>query len=1225
MNKTRIAGFCIVLASWLAGVSGAQGAVFVKGDYNADGICDLAMYDNASGMWTICNVPGDIIASNVDWGGAGLQPVSGDYDGDGIWDLAMYHAGSGRWYIRTVAGTLVLWDEFWGGPDMTPVPGDYNGDGIWDLAVYQASTGRWFARTVQGDILVAGDVWGGPGFEAVSGDYDGDGCSDTCVYSEATGTWRIFASAMGLIWEGVWGAPGMKPVSGDFDGDGVSDNAVRNTANGLWYIYSLAKSTIVAQNVACGIAGHAADAADFDGDMKDDPLTYDTADGIWMINFSRSQYAGGTATGSAVHTTDSATNLLGRCLALTYAPSTLSFNQAGMTAFVGDFNGDSVDELGAYQPDTGRWYIRESLHGTIADMELGGPGAEPVVGDYDGDGIADLAVFERASALWVIMMSSGNGIAGVLGNATSIPMPADYDGDGLTDPAVYQPETGYWQAFLSGTSTAADLFWGFTGVQPVAADFDGDSRADPAVFWPEEARWYILKSGGGTVLGQVFGWSGCVAIPADYDEDGLADLAVYWPAGGQWIIHSSAYDFTRIGFWNPAPGITDPAHCQAVSARFGAGSDRRVCVLDQVTGQMLTEPSEPQFTTALGEALLPVQDIKDLLIGSVYGLRHTTGSGPSRVTAGAVVKAVLGIAESIIEDYEQDQRDAKIELMNQKLDTISTNLAEVMEQQKNLLVQLSLTRKQLESAIWQSVMSDAIKKIHNTHKKLLNFNLTSYTTLSKAARAIKVAEFLDYYRDSYILRSLDDIHTHMVGQNFAIPSSLDLWNSQLIDKVKAGQDLALCYRSLEQYFTEMLTYQVEGLQVYGHQVLYTNGVPGQAVFENYVDQTFAPNIAEQTTHFLVCVDALAAASLSLGTEIAAVPPPTELPESVRAMYKAADFLAASVSTGANWGLKVRVIGEPENVQTYVNSNQYACFEAADASMVLQPIAVGGVRLVGNLKNDRYLAWTWWSDGATTGYNKFKTETQVAVAQGSLSGLAAGDYVVCAPWGTNLKGRQMSVTVQYYDAAMNTVQAGTSNAHLFGSAVMFVRSQPVLREGVKQQIDSYMMDSGYYAFSKQLETARGNASIEVKTESINRTPWYFLSPWSADKASLILAVANGDAADTKLTFAVDAHFSLYISSLDLWDTMGPQGYGSVGTGYARLGLVCGSSSYWSENRSAILYKETKESANLEYTVPAGGSANLEILAYQKSLWPCFKQYSAGVWNKTLLKLKTLQVY
>ena len=39
------------------------------------------------------------------WGG--VIGAWGDYNGDGVSDLAVYHAAGGRWYIRDLAGTVI--------------------------------------------------------------------------------------------------------------------------------------------------------------------------------------------------------------------------------------------------------------------------------------------------------------------------------------------------------------------------------------------------------------------------------------------------------------------------------------------------------------------------------------------------------------------------------------------------------------------------------------------------------------------------------------------------------------------------------------------------------------------------------------------------------------------------------------------------------------------------------------------------------------------------------------------------------------------------------------------------------------------------------------------------------------------------------------------------------------------------------------------------------------
>ncbi|MBI3986124.1 MAG: hypothetical protein HY343_04355, partial [Lentisphaerae bacterium] len=65
--------------------------------------------------WYIRTTGGGVVAWGLPWGGPELTPVSGDYDGDGVSDLAVYNQQTGTWYIRSVSGTLIGWGLSWGG------------------------------------------------------------------------------------------------------------------------------------------------------------------------------------------------------------------------------------------------------------------------------------------------------------------------------------------------------------------------------------------------------------------------------------------------------------------------------------------------------------------------------------------------------------------------------------------------------------------------------------------------------------------------------------------------------------------------------------------------------------------------------------------------------------------------------------------------------------------------------------------------------------------------------------------------------------------------------------------------------------------------------------------------------------------------------------------------------------------------------------------------------
>ena len=64
--------------------------------------------------------------------------MPGDYDGDGIDNLAIFRPSNGNWYIEGI-GRIV-----WGSPGDTPVPGDYDGDGTIDVGVLRTNNGKWY-------------------------------------------------------------------------------------------------------------------------------------------------------------------------------------------------------------------------------------------------------------------------------------------------------------------------------------------------------------------------------------------------------------------------------------------------------------------------------------------------------------------------------------------------------------------------------------------------------------------------------------------------------------------------------------------------------------------------------------------------------------------------------------------------------------------------------------------------------------------------------------------------------------------------------------------------------------------------------------------------------------------------------------------------------------------------------------------------------------------------
>jgi hypothetical protein len=237
--------------------------------------------------------------------------------------------------------------------------------------------------------------------------------------------------------------------------------------------------------------------------------------------------------------------------------------------------GNNNGDLKVFRPANNVWYSKgQAAADGLTAVKWGVATDKLVPGDYDGDGIDDIAVWRPETGIWYILQSSdgrvlyahwGMSTVHPTGSLPDVPVQADYDGDGRTDIAVWRPDTGVWYVLLSSTGfdhkKALAHQWGRLGDVPVDADYDGDGRADIAVFRPWENRWYILESETGNWQVSTFGTAGYdLLVPADYSGDGRADLAIY-RQGTWWVMDSSSGDVetTEFGFPDsiPVPGDYD--------------------------------------------------------------------------------------------------------------------------------------------------------------------------------------------------------------------------------------------------------------------------------------------------------------------------------------------------------------------------------------------------------------------------------------------------------------------------------------------------------------------------------------------------------------------------------------------------------------------------------------------------------------------------------------------
>lgn len=261
-------------------------------DYNFDGQADFPTYrSNASGfskwMFNRSQVFRDMSygAKSYDFGLGGDVPVPGDYDGDGVQDLAVFRDGEGDWFTRKIyldrcAPMGCTTQVHWGQAGDIPAPGDFDGDGKTDRAIFRPASGDWYILYSSGGY--AGLHFGQNGDLPVTGDYDDDGRSDVAVIRREGGqmTWYILQSSNNGFVGIPFGLTADKAVPADYNGDGKTEIAVFRPSDGYWYMLSNYADFSYGR---WGMNGDIPAPADYDGDQKADLAVFRPSDATHYV------------------------------------------------------------------------------------------------------------------------------------------------------------------------------------------------------------------------------------------------------------------------------------------------------------------------------------------------------------------------------------------------------------------------------------------------------------------------------------------------------------------------------------------------------------------------------------------------------------------------------------------------------------------------------------------------------------------------------------------------------------------------------------------------------------------------------------------------------------------------------------------------------------------------------------------------------------------------------
>jgi hypothetical protein len=202
-------------------------------DYNGDSFADPALFRrNAQGQWLVetagTSPPPWFGASGTPFvfGPANVVPFQGDFDGDGVTDLAYYNPSTATWsmadsktYASQGPSTFTLGTAH----SSLPVVGYFDANGPAEPAVFTIVNGQgvWtIASAITGIRTV---TFGQTGDTPVPGGYDGLGYDALGVYRPSTGQFLVLNPVTGLTETldlGVGSSPdlsSMVPVQGQYD------------------------------------------------------------------------------------------------------------------------------------------------------------------------------------------------------------------------------------------------------------------------------------------------------------------------------------------------------------------------------------------------------------------------------------------------------------------------------------------------------------------------------------------------------------------------------------------------------------------------------------------------------------------------------------------------------------------------------------------------------------------------------------------------------------------------------------------------------------------------------------------------------------------------------------------------------------------------------------------------------------------------------------------------
>jgi hypothetical protein len=211
----------------------------------------------------------------------------------------------------------------------------------------------------------------------------------------------------------------------------------------------------------------------------------------------------------------------------------VTFGEGPLHPLAGDWDGDGYDTVGAYDPASRRFSIRDTVTSggpTMTTPPVGPFGGIPFAGNWDGIGGDEFGVYEPLARRFDFYTLAGTQArpSQVFGGPGDLPIIGDWDGNGTDDIGVYTPGSRTFSRSMPDGSVRTEVFGG-AGDTPVIGDWNGDGVDDIGTFRAADNTFLLaVPTAGGTraIRSAPYGASRRLPVIGDWDGHGTDDVGV---------------------------------------------------------------------------------------------------------------------------------------------------------------------------------------------------------------------------------------------------------------------------------------------------------------------------------------------------------------------------------------------------------------------------------------------------------------------------------------------------------------------------------------------------------------------------------------------------------------------------------------------------------------------------------------------------------------------------